>query len=311
MKTSIFSSLSGKFGSTSLVLQKNAPGILFGVGVVGFVGTVVAASVATLKFSDVIDETKDNLDLAKGMFEREEEKKTEPYDETDYKKDVYYIYRKAIVSTVKLYAPAVALGTMSILALTKSHNILNKRNAGLMAAYAGLDKTFKEYRKRVEEALGEDTETELRYGLKDEEYEEEGDDGKPQTKKRTVITGQPSIYARFFDEGNMNYQKDPGFNRIFLNAQQNYANDFLRHRGYIFLNDVYDMLGMDRTPEGAVVGWIMGSQEGDSFVDFGIFSNPDSLEKRLFVNGDERSVLLDFNVDGVIFDQIDKLKKRK
>lgn len=309
MKTSMFNTLAGKFGRSSLVLQKNAPTILFGVGVVGFVGTVVAASVATLKFSDVIDETKDNLDLAKGMYERDEEEKVEPYDEADYKKDVYYIYKKAIISTVKLYAPAVALGTISVLALTKSHNILNKRNAGLAAAYAGLDQSFKEYRKRVEEKLGFEEESVIRHDIREEEYEEEGDDGKPQTMKRNVVNGQPSIYARFFDEGNMNYQKDAGFNRIFLNAQQNYANDFLRHRGYIFLNDVYDMLGMDRTPEGAVVGWLMGSQEGDSFVDFGIFSNPDSLEKRLFVNGDERSVLLDFNVDGVIFDKIDKLRK--
>ena len=309
MKTSMLKTLSGKFGHSSLVLQKNAPTILFGLGVVGFVGTVVASSIATLKFSDVIDETKDNLDLAKGMYERDEEDKTDPYEEADYKKDVYSIYKTAVISTVKLYAPAVALGTFSVFALTKSHNILNKRNAGLAAAYAGLDKSFKEYRKRVEEKLGVDEETEFRYDIEDEEYEEVGEDGKPETKTRKVVKGQPSIYARFFDEGNMNYQKDQGFNRIFLNAQQNYANDFLRHRGYIFLNDVYDMLGMDRTPEGAVVGWLMGSQEGDSFVDFGIFSDPDSLEKRLFVNGDERSVLLDFNVDGVIFDKIDKLRK--
>lgn len=311
MNSSIVNKLSGKFGLASLALSKNAPSILFVAGTVGFVGTVVAASVATLKFSDVIDETKDNLDLAKGMYERDEEDKTEPYDEAIYKKDQFVIYRHAAMQTVKLYAPAVALGACSILALTKSHNILNKRNAGLAAAYAGLDKSFKEYRKRVEEKFGVDEEYEVRHDIREEEYEETHEDGKTEVKVRKVVNGQPSIYARFFDEGNLNYQKDHGFNRMFLNAQQNFANDFLRHRGYIFLNDVYDMLGMDRTPEGAVVGWIMGSREGDSYVDFGIFNDPDSLEKRLFVNGDERSVLLDFNVDGVIFDKLDQIKKNR
>jgi hypothetical protein len=88
---------------------------------------------------------------------------------------------------------------------------------------------------------------------------------------------------------------------MFIRSQQNYANDLLNARGHVFLNEVYDMLGIERTSAGAVVGWVRGN--GDNEIDFGVLNDLHSGQR--FINGDERSVLLDFNVDGVVYDLIE------
>ena len=210
----------------------------------------------------------------------------------------------------KLYAPAVILGTVSIAAILGGHNILRKRNIALAAAYTAVDKGFKEYRGRVIERFGEELDKELKYNIKAKEIEETvvNEDGTETTVKKTVNVADPnttSIYARFFDDGCTGWTKDPEYNLMFLKDQQRYANDILKSRGHLFLNEVYDMLGIPRSTAGAVVGWIYDEKcpVGDNFVDFGIYDLYDE-KKRDFVNGYERTILLDFNVDGEIYKMI-------
>ena len=112
-----------------------------------------------------------------------------------------------------------------------------------------------------------------------------------------------SDYARFFDAASPNWQNDPEYNLMFLRAQQQYANDLLRAKGRLFLNDVYEMLGLEKSKAGQIVGWVYDRENpnGDNFVDFGIYDM--SKERvRAFVNGYETNILLDFNVDGNIWD---------
>lgn len=111
-----------------------------------------------------------------------------------------------------------------------------------------------------------------------------------------------SHYARWFNEKCVAWSKDPEQNKFFLLQQQHYANEKLKVRGYLFLNDVYDMLGIPRTKAGQVVGWIYDPNDPnrDSYVDFGLFNH----NNEDFVNGYENSILLDFNVDGMILDRI-------
>ena len=65
------------------------------------------------------------------------------------------------------------------------------------------------------------------------------------------------------------------------------------------------MLGIPRTQAGQIVGWIYDEKHpiGDNKVDFGIY-NTYNEANRNFVNGYERTILLDFNVDGNILDMI-------
>jgi hypothetical protein len=290
--------VSVKAARTLLVGKKHSPTILFGVGVVAGVASTVMACRATLKLEDALTEHLDKLAQANTLHE---DPTATNYSTADFQKDRLYIYTRSAVSVCKLYAPAVGLGAVSVAALTGSHKILNGRNAALTAAYAAVEKGFADYRGRVVEKYGEDEDREFRHGGTDVTFKDE-ETGK--TRKGRAVNDElsPSMYARVFDETNRHWQKSPEYNIFFLRCQQNTANDQLKARGHIFLNEVYDLLGMERSPAGAVVGWVYEGN-GDSYVDFGVFNgnSPTTID---FVNGREGAVWLDFNVDGTIYDKI-------
>lgn len=301
MMTSLSEAVTRGIGRQSLKLQEHAPKLLFGGGVVGMIGSTVLACRATLKLEEVLEKHQFDVDTAKSVREMHEDQ----YSQEDLQKDTAIIYVRTGAKLAKLYSPAIGLGVISIAALTKSHSLLEDRNAALVAAYAALDRGFREYRERVIEKYGEEQDQEFRYST---EVVAEGE-GKSKKKvvRRVNIDDGPSIYARFFDETSEMWSKEPEYNRLFLNCEQNWANDMLRARGHLFLNEVYRRLGLDHTTAGSVVGWRLGSDnDGDGYVDFGIFTRDGSEAVREFVNGREGAILLDFNVDGVIYDKIEK-----
>lgn len=295
-----------------LILKKNSPKILMGVGIAGSVVSTVLACKATLKVKNILDEKNETVEQIHNCVEDE----TVNYTEEDKKKDLTILYAQTGVKLAKLYLPSIALGALSIASIVSGYKILNKRNVALAAAYTVVDKGFKNYRKNVVERFGEEVDRELRHNIKAKQIEEKyiDKDGNEKTRKKKVyeITEDKkpgegiSEYAKFFDEWNTDeHSKDPEYNLMFLRKQQDYANEVLKHQGYLFLNEVYDMLGIPRTQAGQVVGWIYDENNptGDNYVDFGIYDLHDQ-QKRDFVNGLERNILLDFNVDGVIYDKI-------
>ena len=294
------------YNSVKWNVEKHSPEILLGVGVVGVVATTVTACKATMKLNDILDECVETREKIKEVAENP--KYDDKYSEEDAQKDLTINYVQTGVKIVKLYAPSVALGVFSVGCLLGSHNVMQKRNAALSAAYLTVDKSFKEYKQRVIDRVGEEVEKEIRYGIKAEEIETtiQNEDGTETTVKETVKAMDPNLYsdyARFFDEASPYWQSDPEYNLVFLKAQQQYANDLLRAKGRLFLNDVYDMLGIEKTKAGQIVGWVYDpvNPNGDNFVDFGIYDM--SKERvRAFVNGYEATILLDFNVDGNIWD---------
>jgi hypothetical protein len=288
----IKNAVTSKAARQLLLARKNSPHLLFGAGVIGVAAGTVLACRATLKVDVHISDAQSKL---KEIQHHEHV----DYNEDDRKKDMAIVYVQTAMKICKLYGPSIIILGGSVAMLTSSHTILTRRNAGLTAAYAALEKGFNEYRKRVTDELGEEKDREFRYGY--EACEVDTEDGK-KTVVHRVKDGAPSIYARFFDEFSVNWSRRPEYNKIFLMAQQNYANDMLRARGHVFLNEIYDALGLERSSAGSVVGWVL-DKGGDSYIDFGIFDG--NKEKvRDFVNGREGSVLLDFNVDGVIYDKI-------
>lgn len=295
-----------------LILKKNSPKILMGVGIAGSVVSTVLACKATLKVKDILDEKNETVEQIHNCVEDD----TVDYNEEDKKKDLTILYAQTGVKLAKLYLPSIALGALSIASIISGYKILNKRNVALAAAYTVVDKGFKNYRKNVVERFGEEVDRELRHNIKAKQIEEKyiDKDGNEKTRKKKVYEiaedkkpGEGiSEYAKFFDEWNTDeHSKDPEYNLMFLRKQQDYANEVLKHQGYLFLNEVYDMLGIPRTQAGQVVGWIYDENNptGDNYVDFGIYDLHDQ-QKRDFVNGLERNILLDFNVDGVIYDKI-------
>ena len=294
------------FNNSRNMVQKHSPEILAGVGVVGVVASGVMACKATLKLNDILDECKETRDKIKEVEENPEFE--DRYSSEDAKKDLTVNYMQTSMKIAKLYAPAVLLCSASLGCLLASNDILRKRNAALSAAYMTVDKGFKEYRQRVAERFGEEVEKEIRYNIKAQEIETTvvNEDGSEAVVKETVNVMDPNLYsdyAKFFDEASPYWQNDPEYNLMFLKAQQQYANDLLKSRGRLFLNEVYEMLGIDKTKAGQIVGWVYNKENplGDNFVDFGIYDM--SKERvRAFVNGYEPNILLDFNVDGNVWD---------
>ena len=290
-------------------VKKHSPEILIVAGIAGVVTSAVMACKATMKVNEVLAEAKENINKVhdvmadQGISEKE-------YSKEDSARDLAIIYGKAGVKLAKLYGPAIALGSLSLTAIVCSNNILRKRNVALAAAYTAIDTSYKQYRSRVIEKFGENVDREMKYGIKAVQIEEKtvDENGKKKTVKNTIEVVNPydySDYARFFDVGNPNWEKDSEYNLMFLKRQQAYANDKLKANGYLFLNEVYDMLGIPKSKAGQVVGWIYDPENGsgDNYVDFGIY-NVNREAARDFVNGYERTILLDFNVDGNIWEKM-------
>jgi hypothetical protein len=281
-------SLTRAVGSGKLGLQKNAPSILTGAGVVGFAATTYLAIRATAKAVQVMPEIQ--KDIAKTKMQAEDD----GLNEKETMEKVVRVYAKSSLVLGEIYWPVLLVGSASIVAVLAGHGMMRNRQASLVAAYAGLDASYKAYRDRVRERFGEEEERDLYEDVKQMRiFDEEGD--------RLVIDQDdvlPSMYARFFDETNKNWSRTTEWNLLFLRAQQNMANDKLRAQGHLFLNEVYDALGLERSQAGQLVGW-KWNEGGDNYVDFGLYLIGDE-GSRSFVNLIEPSVKLDFNVDGVI-----------
>lgn len=309
-KTEIISNLTRTFNRTGLKIKKHSPEILLAAGTVGVVVSGVMACKATLKVNEIVDDAKQQIDTIHSVAA--DPNMAEKYTAEDSKKDLAIVYTQTAVKMIKLYGPSVGLGVVSLGCMIGSNRILSKRNVALAAAYTAVDKSFKEYRGRVIERFGKQLDKELRYNIKAKEIEEVSKDenGNEVVKKEVVdvIEDDPNNYSPYsivFDDGNEGWDPDPERTKFFLIQQQNWANERLKAKGHLFLNEVYDMLGARRTKAGAQVGWVYDEKNvvGDNYVDFGIFDTRRS-KARDFVNGYEKVIVLDFNVDGYILDLI-------
>ena len=302
-KTEIMKSVNGVASKTVMKLKKHSPEILVMAGIVGTIVSAVLACKATTKVAEILDETKGTLDtihegMETGAINGQE------YTTEDGKKDTVVVYAQTGMKLAKLYAPAIILGTLSITSILASNNILRKRNVALGAAYAAIDKSFKEYRGRVIERFGEQVDTELKYGIKAKKFEEievDPETGKEKKVKKTVMVADPNLqsdYAVYFDSKSRNYETNPDYNRMFLKAQQAFANDKLQTRGHLFLNEVLDDLDLPRTPAGQIVGWTKDGPDG--YVNFRIVE----VERETEDGRHEPALLLDFNVEGNIWEKM-------
>lgn len=280
--------VSRKVNRQALIIKKNSPGIFFVGGIAGILGSTVMACRATLKLDKTMHEIRTDLEDIKTKKSHNDHY----VREEDYIRDLTFVYTQSAFKLAKLYGPSILLGGASIAALTVSHNQLQRRNAALSYTLAAVSKAFDEYRVRVAEEIGEKKELEIYRDVQAHEVEING-------QKELVKTTGPngfSIYARCFDESSHQFEKNAEQNHIFLKLQQSVANQRLKQKGHLFLNDVYDALGFEDSQAGAVVGWLWDG-DGDNYIDFGLNQSclDDYYEPRIWV---------DFNVDGVIYDKI-------
>lgn len=297
--------------NSKLVLKKHAPDILMATGVVSIVGGTVLACRATLKATDVLAthyEMLEDIDNATTLAREDGNEFT--YSEDDAKKDKVVAYTHTIIDMTKLYTPSVILMTTGLACILSAHGIMKKRYVAISTAYSTLQEAFSNYRDRVRAKYGSEEEKRIYLGAEEVKKIGEVDASTGEYDEHLEFKGlngyKPSPYAVIFDETSREWKRNASYNKLFLIQVQNWANDELKRKGHLFLNEVYDALGFDETSIGALAGWVL-EDGGDNFIDFGIFDIEVPIygdKKRDFINGYEKSILLDFNVQGSIYNLI-------
>lgn len=297
-------------------MKKRSPELFLIGGITAGIATVVMACKETPKALQIVEEHKKNTAMIRDCMGDQGLIASGEYSEEQGQKDLFIQYVQTGVGLAKTYAPAIALGALSVGCILTSHNVMRKRNLALATAFTALDKSFKGYRSEVVNRFGEEVDKQLSLGIRPKEVEEKtiDENGNEVVAKTTKNVVDPlsvySPYAKFFDAGCTGWEDNPEYNLMFLRAQEKYANDLLRTRGHVFLNEVYDILGIPRTEAGQFVGWVYEPEKDDydNYISFGIYD----VEKencKDFVNGYEPTILLDFNCDGNIVDRVWKKKK--
>ena len=292
-------------------VKKVSPTLLLAGGTVVVLAGVVYACKKTPKAEKILEENGKTADIIKnteiGTEVTDEDGSVVLYTKKDKTCDICKLAFNTGKDLAKVYAVPAGMILGGFGMIFAGFGILNKRNTQLIAACSAISKAFEDYKDKVKEKLGKENEKDIRFNAEEHEKEtvEETKDGKKRAKKNRWKSYSDFVndpYARCFDEMNPYFKRDNQANKDFLLRGQSWANDLLRAQGHCFLNEVYDILGFERTAAGAVTGWVLGNG-GDDFIDFGI--DDGVLEaNRAFMRGEEPAIWLDFNVDGVILDYI-------
>lgn len=302
-------------GRTGLLIQKRSPEILIAVGVTSIVGCVIMSCRATLKLEETLDRHNEKVEKYKEAKVAAEENniRIEEYSDKEYRRDIAVVYMQTTWDLVKLYGPPITLGVAGIVCILSSHGIMKQRNAGLLAAYKLAEGSYNALFDRVREEVGEEKANMWRRGEREVAYEETVTDenGKNKKVKKTEIVQDPNLpnkFARFFDKNSREWGSDWSYNEMFVVIQQNQLNDLLQSRGHVTLNDFYDAFGIERTPEGCVLGWLRG--KGDDYICCGFEYNDQNqpIIRKPHRNCDDydQHILLlpNINEHSVIWDQI-------
>ncbi len=294
------------------IATEHGSGILLVGGIVLGAGAIVAACVATRKVDKIMDEAEEEINDIE-LEETDVDDNGELVEQTEEQrkhtaKRIFFAKVKTAGRLVLNYGLTALLFGASCFCLVKSHNMDIDKYTKVVAAYNVLDQSFRQYRKSVIADQGPEADVRYKLGIQDKEIIEQvtNEKGKVKEVSKNVEVANLTGYARYFDELCPDWKENPKANKLFIEAQQEWANEVMKrryrkgHPGYILLNEVYELLGYDPTEAGAVVGWTYDEENpiGDNYVDFGLYMS-NRLNER-FMNGVEPVAILDFNVDGVI-----------
>lgn len=201
-------------------IKRNTPTVLTCLGAVGVVATTVMAVKETPKVLLLLEDSK--------------EKKGEEL--TKWEK---------VKIAGPVYMPSIITGAATIACIFGA-NIINKhQQAALMSAYALLDNSYKEYKKKSEELYGEEAGKHIRSEIAKDKYS--GDSSLLDDKKELFFDFYSGRYFESTKETVMWAQYE--------------ANRAMFVNGAVCLNEYYDFLGLEKKPEYELVGWSCGQIE--------------------------------------------------
>ena len=309
-KMKVFAAITGavaKVGGKALLkCKKNSPELLLVGGIACGVAAVVTAVIATKKiYSDEeLIEIEEDIEGLEAELKEEKDKNIRK----DIRKDAARAWRRKIFRLTRLFALPVGLTILSIVLRIGLHGVLKTRYLAAAAAYTALDSSFRDYRQRIRDIAGEEAEQRFFDGIDEVEVTTTDENGnvekKTVNKQKSGIVKRNSPYE--FDWNKMTAPfratTDSAHNFADLHAAQQWANDMLHARGYLFLNEVLEELDLKATPAGQLVGWLTNG-DGDGYVDFGISEYyTDDFSDTL--NGNVPNHHLNFNCDGIIYEKI-------
>lgn len=285
-------------------ISKHAPSILSVTASAGVIATGYLAWKAGTRFEDV--EGRD-WDRRKECLKNADIIPDEDVPKIERKNRILFI-----LDTVRTVAPAAIVGAATITMIYFSNSISKKRLAAMGAAYATLQTAFDGYKRTMVEALGKESVEKIlkpklpNVGKSAEEILSSDNKSDAANVSDAVVNSLKALspYARIIaEESSTCWDPNEDYTSQNLAAVQLWANRRLERKGHLFLNEIFDQLGLSRTREGAVVGWLKNG-EGDNYVSFGdfdasIYRVPNDDYTRV-----DSNFIVDFNVDGVIWDRI-------
>lgn len=302
-------------GNGLLIARKHAPEIMIGGGLAGFGLTIYETIKATNKTNDILEEKHrkssvyaEALDYPIG------------YGPGEYENDISDLNRRTKIAIIKAWLPVGTLAVASGASILGGYRIINGRYVATAAAYKGLENFIGRYRGNVVDRFGKDVDWELANDIKAETLEkamaereenrkiEEENKGK-KIRKKAPKTAYQDIYCGIFDNYSDRWQRYWTAEQVleYLKFKQNQLNDMLRIRKHVFVNEVYDMLGLERTSAGSVNGWILTRTNPESHISLGIDEMPaDELRSILSTHRNEDiRVKIRLNPDGLIYNLIE------
>lgn len=308
----------GAAGTGLLIAKKHAPELMIGTGILGFGATIYETVKATNKTNDILEEKEAVVTTIEAM---REECNDHEYTDNSYRRDLQEANRRAKWGIVRAWAPVATLGGASVISILGGYKILNGRYVATAAAYKVLENGFERYRGNVIEKFGKDTDWQMLHDIKAEELmkarEEQGrnkdidaDNKRRKVAKKRKQTAYADIYNNIFDEYSDRWQRYWNAEQVlhYLKTKQNELNDMLRIRKHVFVNEVNDALGFERTPEGQVTGWILTRGNPNSHISLGIDEMPESELREILGThrNEDIRVKIRLNPDGLIYNLIDK-----
>ena len=226
--------------SSKLFIKRNSSTILTCIGGVGVIATSIMAVKATPKALALLEEAKE---------EKGEELTT--------------------LETIKVagpvYIPTIVTGVSSIACIFGA-NMLNKRQqASLASAYALIDNSYKEYKGKLKELYGEEAHQDIVNSIMVEKADDIYIHSETLCNNCDLSleeqNGEPAI---FYDEHSNRYF-EATIEQV-ITAEYHLNRNYIL-RGYSYLNEFYEFLGIEETDYGSVLGWAP-VDDGMYWIDF-------------------------------------------
>lgn len=205
-------------------LNKQAPTILTVVAGIGVVATAVLFARAGMQ------------------AEREVQHQTRVNEEYD---DRYPTPQECAGMTWHFYLIPTSIAIATTTAFVCANALNQNRQAALIGAYALAERTWSQYRGKVQEMVGEHGETVIR-------QEAVKDTAGDRTPSQNLIDSDQEVYMDVFSGQMFNSDEDT------IRRAMEFTNEKAEEDGFVNLNYFYDRIGARSTQIGELMGWSDG-----------------------------------------------------